>query len=171
MSTPEELQAELAAQKEVNAKLLADIEAAKTNNPAEALNAKIADLEKKAAEHAAESQKMRITVAKQDAVKEFPLAAGFYEQLHGGNAEEIKTNAKLFHENVVKANEVAVKLKEAEILTAWGRVTSGGTPGILRQEDLDAQMEKAKGEKDILKKASMMMGVKLTQLGMKMKGA
>jgi len=170
MPTPEELQAELAAQKEANAKLQADIEAAKASNPTDALNAKIASLEKQAADAAAESAKMRINIAKQDAVKEYPLAAGFYEQLHGDNPEKIKETAKVFHENVVKANEAALKAKENENMAAWGQINPGGPPGVMRQEDLDAKMEEAKKEPDTLRKVSKMMGVKMNQLAMSLRG-
>jgi hypothetical protein len=145
--TPEEiaadLQAKLDIQIEENKKLKDGIQ------PLESLQAKIVKLEADNLKTAEENKKIKLDLCKADAIKEFPLSAGFNDELIGNTPEEIKAKAKKFHDTIATATAAGVKMKEDELKNAWGSLPRGSLPGILSQSDMDAQYEDAKKKGDI----------------------
>jgi hypothetical protein len=145
--TVEELQQQLAESQAKEKLLQEQLEAAKsTNNDSASLIKRLAEVEEKAKVQAEENKKIKLDLAKENIIKEFPHSASFRDHLVGANEDEIKAKAKVFHETVAKAREDATKEKEAEIKRAWGNIPQGGVPGMMRTDELDADLEKNKKE-------------------------
>jgi len=135
--------------------------------PLEALQAKIVKLETDNVKILEENKKTKLDLSKADAIKEFPLAAKFNDELTGSTPEEIKAKAKKFHDTVVSVSAESVKMKEEEIKKAWGEIPKGSIPGFLKQEDLDAQYEEDKKKGNI----KGMLANKFMRLAQKMRPA
>ena len=164
----EELQAKLAAAEADNSKLNdviksnANVRTGTAPNPE--IMTKLAELQKQNEAIQAENMTMKINHVKMEAVKEFPLAASFLDEITANDPDIIKEKAKKFHEAIATANETAVKEKEAQLAAAWGSIHAGSVPGILRTEDLDADYAKAKADKNFVG----MMKTKVIRLAQKM---